>query len=184
MLRLKVWRFRCPGCRTTATALPDDVLPGLAYDLATLAELLCAYLNDCTATYRQVTVRVLGLDKPVATAAWVEAVTRSPAPTTCFCLMARFAAGARAWWNMAAVSLLAQGDYRPAPAPGYLAAKARSQAKHRALHDAWQAIDAFRQLAVGLGAARARWAFVMRHTPLPPPGRDRTQWFVGLSRPP
>lgn len=168
----------------TATALPDDVLPGLAYDLGTLAAIICAYLDDCTVSYRKLTARVLGLEPPVATTPYTLAVAHAPAPSTCFRLLVRFAMGACVWWTVAAVVLLARGDYIPASAPGHIAPKTRSQAKLQALHDAWQAIDAFRRLADGLGVAIARWAFVMHRGPKPPSGLDRTGWFVRPPRPP
>lgn len=182
-MRLDVWRFRCPRCRKTGTALPDDVLPGLGYDLATLAGIVAAYL-DGIVSYSRLTALVLGLEQPTAAAPYTLAVAHSPAPTTCFRLLARFAKGSRAWWSLAAVALQARGDYVPPPVPDHLAPKARSQAKRQALGDAWQALDAFRQLADRLGVAVLRWAFVMHHAPVPPADLDRTGWFARPPLPP
>jgi len=182
-LCLVVYRFRCPCCRATATALPDELLPGIDLDLDTIGELVLGYL-DGTVTYRELARRVLGLAKPVATSAWTLPVTPAPSATTCFRLVARFVAGARAWWAMATAALQKHGDPVPPPAPLPLGLKARSDDKRRALQDGWQAIHALRLLAEQLGVAISRWPFVMRHATVPPFGLDRTGWFVRPPPPP
>lgn len=183
MVRPDVTRFRCPACRMTETALPVDVLPLLAYDLATLGGLIAAYL-DGVVSYRNLTGLVLGLEPPVAATPYLQAVPYSPSASTCFRLLARFAAGARAWWTVAAVALQARIEYLPLPAPDHLAAKARSEAKRATLCDAWQAVDAFRQLANHLDIPLTRWPFVMHYVSVPPPNLDPTGWFIRPPPPP
>ncbi len=159
------------------------MLPGLAYDLATIAGIVFAYL-DGTVSYRQLATLALGLEPPAAATTYTLAVPHSPAPATCFRLLARFAAGARLWWIVAAVGLQARGEYIPQPAPAHIAPKGRCQTKRETLRHAWQAVAAFRLLADRLGVAVSRWAFVMQRVPMPPAGIDRTSWFVRPPTPP
>lgn len=179
-------RFRCSRCRLTATVLPDDILPGMRHDLATLGGIIAAYLDGAVG-YRELPLRVLGLAPPPGLAVstmWGDAEAPSPTPSTCFRWLARFAAGARAWWLVAARALQQRGDFVPPPAPGHLDRKARSDIKQFALRDAWQAVSALYVLAERLGTGPARWPFVMQHVPTPPPGLDHTGWFCKPPPPP
>lgn len=179
MLRFLVVRFRCPKCRATATALPDDVLSGVRQDLATVAEIVATYL-DGACGYRELPLKVLGVVPPeglTVSTLWGQPEAPSPTPSTCFRWLARFAAGARAWWNVAATALQQHGEYFPPSAPAPLDRSARKPEKREALRDAWRAIDACRTLAVQRDVPIARWPFVMRHAPTPPTGLDRTGWF-------
>lgn len=171
-------RFRCPACRATATALPEDVLPGLAHGLDTVAGTLTTYL-DGDATYRQLTPAVTGAEpRPaIGRADYAEPPYPSPTPSTCFRWVARFAASARAWWNAAIAPLLAHGGYMPGAAPAHLDAQARSEGKRAALRDAWHALDAWLLLAERVGVPRSRWPYLMKHCPCPPVALDRTAWF-------
>ncbi len=177
-------RFRCPNCRATATALPDDVLPGLAHGSDTVAGTLTTYL-DGNASCRQLTPAVTGAEpRPAITRrGFGEPPYPSPTPATCFRWVARFAAGARAWWNTAAALLLAHGAYVPPTAPAYLNDLGRSEGKRAALRDAWHALDAWQRLAEHMDLPRSRWPHLMRHCPRPPAALDRTGLLVPLPRP-
>ncbi len=178
-------RFRCPDCRATATALPEDVLPGLPQGLDTVAGIVESYL-DGDASYRNLTPGVTGAEaRPaIGPSDYAEPPYPSPTPSTCFRWLQRFVSGARAWWRLAAAMLLGRDDYQPPSAPGHLNASGRSEAKRAALRDAWHALDAWRRLAVQPGKLRTRWAHLMRRCPRLPTGLDRTGWFIRTAAPP
>lgn len=166
--------------------LPGDVLAGIRQDLGTIAEVVATYLDGGDG-YRVLPFTVLGGELPAdltISTVWGHPEAPSPTPGTCFRWLARFAAGALAWWREAAAAIQMHGDYVPPTAPAPLARRARSEAKREALCWAWQAVHAFRLLAARLGAPISRWAFVMRHAPTPPRGLDRTTWFCKPPPPP
>ena len=183
MVNLDVTRFRCPRCRATATALPEEALTGIAHDIDTVAGIIAFYL-DSGAGYRELAWRVLGLERPPAITHqdFTLPPFPSPTPSTCFRWVARFAAGARAWWSIAMAALLARGDYVQSPPPATLAAKGKSDDKRALLRDAWYALDALRVLATQLDAPSTRWPHVMSQAPARPVGLDRTGWFVSVFR--
>lgn len=177
-------RFRCPGCRITATALPDDVLPGLAHGIDDVAGVSAAYLEGGL-SYRQLTAALLGTPRPaIRNDDYAEPPFPSPTPATCFRWIARFAVGARAWWRAAVASLLVRDAYAPLEAPPHLAALARTDAKCAGLQDAWHALAAWRDLAERMDVPRSRWHRLMWHAPSPPADRDRTGWFLAPAVPP
>lgn len=185
-VRLRVQRLRCPRCRATATALPEDVVPGLGHDLGTVAGIIAAYL-DGDVSYRELPLRVLGIAPPpgnTANTTWTSPDAPSPTPTTCFRWITRFALGAHAWWLLAAADLQARGAYAPPPAPVLPVARAHAEAKHAALRLACQALDAYRRLADRFSIGVERWPFLLRHAPSAPAGLDRTAWFCRPPPPP
>lgn len=162
------------------------MLSGVRQDLATVAEIVATYLGgECG--YRELPLKVLGVVPPeglTVSTLWGQPEAPSPTPSTCFRWLARFAAGARAWWQLAAAALQQHGEYVPASAPDRLNRRARTPQKREALRDAWQASDAFQKLAVQRNVPIARWPLVMRHAPTPPAGLDRTGWFCKPPPPP
>lgn len=182
-VRLTVTRFRCARCRATATALPDDLLPGLRHDLETIGKIVATYL-DGEVSYRALPLIALGIAPPAGNTAntiWTSAAAPSPTPATCFRWLSRFASSALPWWRVAAQALQGCAAYVPSPAPEQPAARAWTSGKQATLRLAWQARDAFRRLATAQGAGPTRWIFSLLHAPFPPPGLDRTGLFI---RPP
>ena len=178
MLCFGARRFRCPACRATATALPDDVLPTLAHDVDTVADVVAAYL-DGDAPYRRLTTAVLGTPRQAITFdAYAEPPYPSPTPSTCFRWIACFAADAGAWWRAAVAVLLERGAYEPVAPPPSVAALGRTDTKRSGLQDAWHAVDAWRHLAESMVGSRERWHQLMRHCPQPPAGIERTRWLL------
>lgn len=166
--------------------LPGDVLAGVRQDLATIAEIVATYL-DGEGGYRALPLVVLGIELPAGlkvSTIWGQPQAPSPTPSTCFRWLARFAAGARTWWNEAAAALQPHGEYLPPSAPNHLARKGRSDEKREVLRWAWHAVHVFRVLATQLNVTFSRWPFVMRHAPTPPRGLDRTGWFCKPPPPP
>lgn len=166
--------------------LPGDVLAGIRQDLTTIAEIVATYL-DGRGGYRALPLIVLGVELPTdltVSTIWGQHDAPSPTPSTCFRWLARFAVGARAWWNEAATALQPHGEYVPPTSPAHLARRGRSHEKQEVLHWAWHAVRAFRLLAGQLEMPFSRWAFLLRHAPTPPRGLDRTGWFCKPPPPP
>jgi hypothetical protein len=181
--RVVTARFRCPRCRRTATVQPADVVAGLQHDLPTIAGIISEYLAQ-PGGYRELPLRVLGIAVPAdltPSTVWGHPEAPSPTPSTCFRWVARFVGGALAWWRVAAQHLLRRGTRVPVTAPPHLAAKGRGDAKRQHLRRGWLAARAYQHLAGALGLPADRWPLVLRHDPVPPPGRDATGWFC---RPP
>jgi hypothetical protein len=180
-LRFTVPRFRCSRCRLTATALPDEVLPGARHDLNTVATTLATYLESPVG-YRGLPFQVLGVAVPAdmsVSTVWGQPEAPSPTPATCFRWLARFASGARDGWRVAVVALQAGQEYKPPEAPTYLKDKARSDAKRQLLADAWHTLDAWRVLARRLGrraGSPVTWARAVLHAPGHSEGGERANW--------
>jgi len=164
--------------------LPDEVLPGIAHSIDSVADISAAYLEGGL-PYRLLTAAVFGTPRPaISFDDYAEPPFPSPTPSTCFRWIARFAAGARAWWRTAVATLLASDAYVTLEAPLYLPAQARTDAKRADLQDAWQAVAAWRDLAERMDVPRSRWHRLMWHAPSPPAGLDRTGWFLLPAVPP
>lgn len=178
-------RFRCPRCRATATALPEDVVPGLAHGVDAVAAVVAGYL-DGKASYRRLAPAMLGLPtRPAITLEdHAEPPYPSPTPSTCFRWVARAGASARAWWRAALPLLLTRQAYAPPAVPAYFDGLAKSPSKRAGLADAWRALEAWRLLADHVAVPRSRWPNLQRTAPHPPAGLDRTGWFQALAMPP
>lgn len=180
--------LRCRGCWTTTRLLPQGVLPGVTYTVETVATAVHTYLEPA-ASYRSVAAAMLSGGLPeglTRSTLWGNAKLSSPAPSTVFRWVARFAAGAEAWWPPVAASTQ---DRLPhpltvTPAPAYLVPKARTVPKHQALATACVLLGVLLLLTSLLGEPARRWPYTLFGVWKFPPPLDRTRWFARPPRAP
>lgn len=187
------YRCRCPRCRETERLLPEGVLPGLTYALETIGAAVTTYAEPGT-SYRSVALELVGDHRPAdfglagcgLSTMWGGGALASPSPSTVFRWVARFAAGAAAWWPPIAAltqERLAHALVLPV-APAFLNGKARTPAKREQLATTWALLWVL-FLLTGLRQEQVHtWSFTMQRADKPPSGLDHTGWFVRSSRAP
>ena len=117
---------------------------------------------------------------------WGNAPLASPSPSTIFRWVARFAAGASAWWPLivaAAQEQLAQPIFL-ADQPAYLARKARIPGKPEQLAMAWSLLYVLFLLTSLGGQPPRRWPYDLLRAAKCPSSLDYTRWFAKPARAP
>lgn len=173
-MRTVVFRFRCPGCRKTATLLPDGMLPRMQHSLDTIAPTIESYVTTAD-SYRQVAARGLG----VASSDWGTPDAPEPAPSTICRWVHRFALGAQVWWPIVAREVQArrQAAIRPLDAPD-MTAKARTSPRRSDLQAAWYLLWLLGLLLELLQQPQSRWPQALLLAAHRPANLDHTGWFV------
>ena len=193
----RVWshayRCRCPRCRETERLLPEGVLPGLTYALETIGSAVATYAEPVT-SYRSVALELVGDYRPAdfglpgcgLSTMWGSGTFTSPSPSTVFRWVARFSAGASAWWPPIVANTqarLAHALVLPV-APAFLTTKARTPTKREQLATTWTLLWVLFLLTSLHQEQVHTWPFTMLRAEKRPPRLDPTGWFVGTCRAP
>lgn len=167
--------------------LPEGVLPGLTYALETIGSAVSTYEEPAT-SYRSVALKLVGDNRPAdfgltgcgLSTMWGSVKLASPSPSTVFRWVARFVAGAAAWWPPIAAQtqdLLEHAIVLPV-APAYLASKARTPTKREQLATTWTLLWVLFLLTSMRGDPVRNWPFTMLQAERRSPRLDSTGWFV------
>lgn len=182
------YRVQCRSCEGTTRLLPEGALPGETYSAETIGAAVQRYAEPAT-SYRGVALEVGQVQIPDGlsrSTIWGNLALPSPAPSTIFRWMARFAAGALAWWPLI-VAAIHERLLQPVPVPdrpAHLAIKARTPAKREQLVTAWFLLHALYMLTSLGGESPRRWPYTLLRADTRPPSLDPTGWFARPARAP